>query len=845
MPKKKPKRQPSLTRHLPYWHCTHDGIVFNHQGTLEFGIELGLPGSTLSTEDELESLARQITLMIRGDAPLEERTRFYLVVSQATARIPDYTINKISKASNPNAKHLAQKRVEHYMRKFEAGKLRTWRVFLFQTLTPPRGKLANTAYSEVEFDEATAKARELRQTYLSHLTKFGISARALDFDGVMSVAYDYFNPDRAGKLPDPEIGTIREQLSRSPVQNYHYDRIKVGETWVSGITYPTIPSELTLGAISRFLPDKGEAIVVIDLFKLPPNSTSNKLELEYSRIKDLHGKLGSPGNVAKLEELEAAIRRITGRGENVLDANVLIILRDKDRESLLKRRLEVKTALAHASGGQATDQIGNFYHYWLSAAPASGSKLPRLFSILDGDSMYLLPVQSPWTGSTKPIYLAETFEGTLVGVNPFDPSTTNHNGIIIGTSGSGKTYFTQSLLAAASLEEASITIVDKGKSYLPLVKLLEGNIVFLEPGNKAHSINPFDLPAGATSPTPEKSGRLVLLIRSMLGDINHNAATVNGLILAAIKDTYERALTREYDEKEDRIVETFTAPTLSDFVSSLHRIDKTTAGEQLTEKQRDIAKDIALQLSSWTGDTPYGTLVDRPTNIKLSAKTNYFDVSALDSYPDLLRVAVLLIAESIMDNVYSAPSRTGKLVVFDEVWDLLRNEASRTLIEDLFRRLRKYGGGAIAVTQSLSELSDEGVKGIMANVSHYYFLSMNNADVVAAQKILGYPEQVAERHKDIRTVPGDHSEMLYLMRNFHGLSGSFLRLPNIPTEYWYFTNNPNDLYTRSKYEEAYGDLKTAIDQILKDGVIPTEPLDPVIQRRLESSINKEAEVETA
>ena len=103
----------------------------------------------------------------------------------------------------------------------------------------------------------------------------------------------------------------------------------------------------------------------------------------------------------------------------------------------------------------------------------------------------------------------------LTSVNPFDPKSGNWNGIVIGGSGSGKTFLMQTLLGDLLRGDTDVMIIDRGYGYKPLVELFDGEIIPVEPGSSV-SINPFDLPKDIVIPDSQKKGFLLTVLRAML-----------------------------------------------------------------------------------------------------------------------------------------------------------------------------------------------------------------------------------------------------------------------------------------------------------------------------------------
>ena len=89
-----------------------------------------------------------------------------------------------------------------------------------------------------------------------------------------------------------------------------------------------------------------------------------------------------------------------------------------------------------------------------------------------------------------------TPHGTLAQLE-LSGDTPNLGMAVLGSSGSGKTFLTQNIVAAFA-RNADITVVNQKRDYQTLVNLLGGSTVALEPGGV--SVNIFDLPEGESEP---------------------------------------------------------------------------------------------------------------------------------------------------------------------------------------------------------------------------------------------------------------------------------------------------------------------------------------------------------
>ena len=199
-------------------------------------------------------------------------------------------------------------------------------------------------------------------------------------------------------------------------------------------------------------------------------------------------------------------------------------------------------------------------------APCSGLTNERVFLTLQENAADFFPLDAPWKGSSKPVSLMWNRWDGLTSVNPFDPKSGNWNGIVIGGSGSGKTFLMQTLLGDLLRGNTDVMIVDRGYGYKHLVELFGGEIIPIEPGSSV-SINPFDLPEGINTPDDQKKGFLMTVLRAMLpseGGVTESLE--NAILSSAISQTYAKALNGK--------VKNIRLSTFADVLSDLAVIGK-------------------------------------------------------------------------------------------------------------------------------------------------------------------------------------------------------------------------------------------------------------------------------
>ena len=90
--------------------------------------------------------------------------------------------------------------------------------------------------------------------------------------------------------------------------------------------------------------------------------------------------------------------------------------------------------------------------------------------------------------------------------------------------------------------------------------------------------------------------------------------------------------------------------------------------------------------------------------------------------------------------------RSKKILYLDEVWKLInKNPYTADFVFKLFKTVRKYGGGATAITQDISDffMLEEGKygKGILNNSSIKCMFQLEETDINMLENVIGISEE--------------------------------------------------------------------------------------------------------
>lgn len=370
-----------------------------------------------------------------------------------------------------------------------------------------------------------------------------------------------------------------------------------------------------------------------------------------------------------------------------------------------------------------------------------------------------------------PFYNAEISHknGVLIGVNHMTATPVyidfydrhildNGNLTVIGTSGSGKTFFVSLLTMRSTLKGIRTCIIDPENEYQKLTKALGGSYICLSPDpNAAQCINPFDIEEedvldANDMPTGEKTVRItdkvadiINLIGVMGGGLSKEQT---GLVSDVILALYQK---RGFNEKSSSLYENGTVydektgtffhdqikkamPTFTEFHNDLM--------EKAQEESNKELERLGNALKMFRKEGVYG-MFDCQTSEDLKNYNNSpiitFDVSKLED--GVLRPIGMYIALTwTWEKFCKKNLGIKKRVVCDEAWQLTSksmqgHEYTSAFLEKASRRIRKRNAGLLVASQNFTEFaSSEQGKAVLTNATVNIFLKQKSNDIDLLQK---------------------------------------------------------------------------------------------------------------
>ncbi|MHB1681221.1 MAG: VirB4 family type IV secretion system protein [Bacilli bacterium] len=353
--------------------------------------------------------------------------------------------------------------------------------------------------------------------------------------------------------------------------------------------------------------------------------------------------------------------------------------------------------------------------------------------------------------------------GHLNRYDAWHPRLENANAVIIGVAGAGKSFLLKGLNARSAAFNIRHAIVDYEGEYAAVVHALGGVSIRISESS-SHKFNPFEIEEEEiteadgsihrTVDVKEKIAEMERLVRSMV-QLHANdpmdgyqSAVVNDLMQDLYESQfgftsdpsslYEQKTAWERDRKSgDRLVSRVKRPQpqFSDFY------------ESLSQKAEDDPRlqELVMRLRRFRAAGTEG-MFDCQSNVQLQdVPVIHFDLSTLPEKSSARLLGMQVILEWIIEKFVKKNPKLRKRVVVDEAQKMLDNEEHARFIEDVFRRIRKRSGSAVAATQDFRKFAEnEHGRAIIQNAATRVLLKQSKLDKEALMSQFGLEDSEFE-----------------------------------------------------------------------------------------------------
>ncbi len=431
--------------------------------------------------------------------------------------------------------------------------------------------------------------------------------------------------------------------------------------------------------------------------------------------------------------------------------------------------------------------------------------LDRDFPLPASSAARFLPIQADYRGASRPVLAYVGRKGQLVGVDVFDKRSNNHNFVVSAGSGSGKSFTLNNLCNSYYASGELIRIVDLGYSYKKLCSTCGGR--FMDFGEERVVINPFFCP----SDDKEEIDKNLMVASNIIGQMAYSAS---GAILHETEWTLIKSACR-YAVKSGDVENGIDAVVnyLKVFPKHVDNVDEHKDLDFAVNK----AHELAFNLTDFKSTGIYGRFFNGKSTFDISSdEFVVLELERLRTQRELFSVVIMQVMNSVTQDLYLSDRSRRRFILFEEAASFLKKNGQQDLsrlgniVEEGYRRARKYSGSFGVVLQSMLDLLDFGPVGrvIFDNAAYKFYLEGKEYGAAVDSGLLDFKGLALDLLTSVKNNKPKYSEM-FLDTPF---GAGVARLAVDKWTYWVNTSDGGDV---AKYEKLIAEGLTPHEALIK------------------------------
>ncbi|MCX2575731.1 TraG family conjugative transposon ATPase [Pedobacter sandarakinus] len=435
-----------------------------------------------------------------------------------------------------------------------------------------------------------------------------------------------------------------------------------------------------------------ESLVYNQLIEIPSQGiTLNKLQLKRKR----HSGVPDPANQMCVEDIDKLLIDVARENQLLVNAHYSLLVCCE--LPLLDTSCNFIEASLFQQGIIPSKNAYNQMELFRSALPGNAVELKKYdWFLTTSDAAVCLFYKERLMRDEPSKFLMRFTDrrGIPVGIDPADlpmesGRITNRSKFVLGSSGTGKSFFMNSLLEQYMLYNYDIVIVDVGHSYSGLCNYFGGKYYTYTEENPI-TMNPFLISEAEYN--IEKKDFLKTLIGLLLKGAEGSVSQIEDTVFSNVLSAYY---------SDFFLGEADYALCFDSFYHySIVKISEIKENEKISfdlDEYRYVLKKFCL-------GGEYGRLLNESAD--LSDFTERFIVYEIDSIKEnrvLFPIVTLVIMDLVLQKMRH---RTGqrKAMILEEAWKAIASPLMANYILYLYKTMRKFWGEPIVVTQELGDI---------------------------------------------------------------------------------------------------------------------------------------------
>jgi len=467
---------------------------------------------------------------------------------------------------------------------------------------------------------------------------------------------------------------------------------------------------------------------------------------------------------ADIENLGDCLRAL-GEGQSLGDFSLTIVLYGRSRAELDPLVAEFTGVFTNADGNLFAETYNQLNAYFATVPGNYAMNLRKMY-LLNTNYADLSFLFTILPGVKTNTHLGTEYLAALETDNSTPYFLNLHNGevahtLILGMTGSGKSYFCNFLLQNAQKYTPLTFIFDIGGSFQSLTTIFGGS--YLNVGQEARdfTINPFSLPPG-----------------------KNNLQFLFSFLRVLIEGNEQRY---RLDFKEERRL-----------WDALERIYVLEPSQRTISNLANIIGELKERLHRWTRGGQYGFLFDNAEDTLSFSRFQTFNFHGWNDAPDVLEPLLFYVLHRASNEIADSQRlATFKLFLLDEAWLFIKNETIRNYVVQAQKTWRKHNAAMILATQSIKELEESGMLAIVAESCPTKIFLANpemNREV--------YREAFHLNDTELDLIGGLVPPGQMLIRKAQSSKKVHLNVDSV--SHWMATNNARDNLKKRDYFDRFG-----------------------------------------
>ena len=612
-------------------------------------------------------------------------------------------------------------------------------------------KLITVAIEAKDVHDAKKRFEKLDRNLMNNLEKTGTKCNIVSTEDKLSLLHDFYRKGSEEKLSIDKDSIMKQGISVKDLICpdcfvFEKDYMIIGDTYYQALFLSNIAPNM----VDTFLQE-------INDFDFPMVSTlsfrsinkkkaskmirrqltgmeKNKYEVQQRNSRDGVDPDMIPYDLRhSIEEAEQMIDDTTRRNEKLFDTTLTVLISGDSYDEMKQNVAEVKDVVEQHvcelqvlkyQQEEALNQTLPFGHDLIDLKRTLTSSSVAVFA----------PFTSQECNHTDGItYGRNGITKRVIRINK--SKFKNRNGWVLGKPGSGKSFFGKEKNTEERLRHPHETmiIVDPEGEYVDWCKEMGGQVIELSA--KSHNrINPCDCNENygidddgvMVSPINFKADFLLSLFQVMInGDKSHYALdpVLRGFLDRSIRAAYEDYEKFGYDKRY--------LPNMATIKSELEKIDD------------PRAKDLAITLEYYV-DGSANLFADK-TEIDLNNNFIVFNLVGLQKQVKTLGYVIVM--DQIWNTLVSNKDEGIRTIVdLDEISIFFKNDLVGELLQEYWRRGRKWGAEFTGLTQNIEDIKkSECAVTMLSNSEFVVLLGQAEGDMEVLEDMYNLSETQCER----------------------------------------------------------------------------------------------------